>query len=136
MLLDGAADKLFVLSVLLTLILRGVIAWWTLPLVLARDLVVAFVAVFAVIIREWSRFRQLRPRGPGKATTVLVFAWFIAVLAPFPWLDPLRPILLVMAAGCSMLAAIDYLILFQRALREWLVSRKKGQRDRTEGQRD
>lgn len=114
-LLDAIADKLFVLSVLLTLAAAGFIAWWVVPLLIARDLTVGYVALHTALRGDWDKFAEMRPRIGGKVTTVGQFALFATILA---WGDPIAVIVVTaLTVGMSILAAADYLGQFIRALR-------------------
>lgn len=114
-LIDAGADKLFVFSVLVTLVVSGVLQWWQMLLVIARDLAVIFVAAYVVMRRDWPAFRKLVPRLAGKLTTGLQFAFFVTVLV---WKDStFATVVFTVTAGLSVFAAVDYLIHFGRALR-------------------
>ncbi len=106
-LLDGAADKAFAASAVVTLSGAGRMPLVEGLVVLARDLVVAGLAALAVRQRAWSAFRHMRPRASGKLTTLLAFVWFLTLL-----LDPLelaRTPAFVLAGLASLAAAADYL---------------------------
>ncbi|MHC5009786.1 MAG: CDP-alcohol phosphatidyltransferase family protein [Planctomycetota bacterium] len=107
-LLDGIADKLFVLAAVITFAFRDPVLfpWWHGLLVMARDFSVAGMAVYAATLREWSSFKRMRPRLPGKITTALIFPWFVSLLVD--WAEPLRLPLFLACAICSVLAAADY----------------------------
>lgn len=113
-LLDAIADKLFVLSVLLTLVFLGPVLWWQVALVLLRDFAVLIVAAYAVLVRDWPAFRRMRPDITGKFATGFIFGWFVAVTAGW---DGMQGPLFVLAAASSALAAIAYLQRFAIALR-------------------
>ena len=114
-LLDAIADKLFVLSVLVTLAASGEIPWWLVPLVIARDLAVAYVALHTAVRGDWDKFAEMRPRPGGKVTTVGQFALFVTILA---WGEPVAVIVVAaLTAASSVLAGADYLGQFIRALR-------------------
>ena len=115
-LLDAAADKLFVFSVLLTLTFSGLLTWWQMLLVIARDLAVTFVASYVAVKRDWPAFRRLVPRLAGKLTTGFQFALFVTLLI---WEDTaFATVVVAVTAVCSLAAAADYLGQFARALRE------------------
>jgi CDP-diacylglycerol--glycerol-3-phosphate 3-phosphatidyltransferase len=115
-LLDAAADKLFVLSVLVTLTAGGLLAWWQAVLVVARDLSVAVVTLHVALRRKWGSFHKLVPRLAGKLTTAFQFALFAVLLL---WGDGTGAIVVfAVTAMCSVVAAADYLGQFVRALRE------------------
>ena len=115
-LLDGIADKGFVLSALLTWVLEGELAVYQVLLVLARDLTVGAVALVVILRREWGAFGRMQVRMPGKLTTALMFGWFGTLL--LPWAHPAEPVLFWGAAASSLLAAADYGIRFGQALRK------------------
>lgn len=125
-LLDGIADKVFVLSVLLTLTITGLLAWWEAALVVSRELAVAVVAGYVAWRRDWAAFGRLVPRLPGKIATALQFALFLVLLL---WgRSPAAVVLLAAAAFFSLTAAVDYLALFARALAD---EQKASRRPRT-----
>jgi phosphatidylglycerophosphate synthase len=113
-LLDAVADKLFVLSVLATMLAGSQIAWWQVVLVLVRDFAVGITAAYAAVTRQWSRFADMRPRILGKLTTAAVLAWLVVIVAAGA--EPLRTPLFAFAAACSTSAGADYLQRFVRAL--------------------
>ena len=115
-LLDAVADKSFALSVILVLAFEGRIEWWQILLVLARDFVVAFVALYYAVRRQWAAFRQMPSRATGKIATVLVFAWFVTLVAPGT--ESWQMAVFVPTALASIAAAVDYLVKFGRALAE------------------
>jgi cardiolipin synthase len=110
-LLDPLADKALFLSALLTLMLAGEIRFWQLVLILTRDLAVVIVISTAIFRRDWWAFGRMKPSILGKITTVLVFAWLVAVIVP--WVTWARQPLFFAAAGCSAVTAVQY---FQRLL--------------------
>jgi phosphatidylglycerophosphate synthase len=115
-LLDATADKLFIFSVLLTLTFAGVLQWWQMLLVIARDLAVAFVAAYVAVKQDWPAFRRLVPRLAGRLTTGFQFALFLAVLI---WEGTaFATVVITLTALCSVLAAADYLGQFGKALLE------------------
>lgn len=115
-LLDAVADKVFVLSVLVTLTVGGGLTWWQVLLVLARDLSVGLVTLYVAVLRRWSSILRMVPRLPGKLTTVMQYALFGTVLL---WEGRLVvTVALALTGVCSVLAAIDYVSQFVTALRE------------------
>ena len=112
--LDGIADKAFVIAVLVTFASQGVIGWWQVALVLARDIAVALVTLIVVAHREWRAWRHMVSRIPGKLTTAILFVWFGTLLV-----DAIRPAadpLFWLAALTSVLAAVDYM---REGLHRW-----------------
>jgi CDP-diacylglycerol--glycerol-3-phosphate 3-phosphatidyltransferase len=106
--LDGVADKLFVLIALLTVAGAGKFSlWWVLPL-LSRDLLVAFTAVYAAAARSWESFNKMDVRWPGKLATAGQFLLLLTVVL-YP--DGIQ-IVLWIAVLLSVASAIDYGRLF------------------------
>jgi cardiolipin synthase (CMP-forming) len=102
--LDAIADKVFTLSVLATLTMDGPIRAWQVPLLLARDIMVALLAAMVVVTRGWSSWKHVRPRLGGKlATAAVIGVMLVAVAAP-AWTGwAVAP-----AAVLSVLAGLDY----------------------------
>jgi len=113
-LLDGLADKLFVLSVLVTLAAFGHLAVWQLLLVICRDLTIGLISADMARRREWGAFARMRPSAFGKVTTM---AQYLVMLTSLLWPDWLESALVV-AVALSLLAAGDYLSQYLRGLRE------------------
>jgi len=113
-LLDAIADKLFVLIALSTLVGAAKFSFWWVPVVIARDLVVAGTAVYAAVCKLWSSFQEMEVRWLGKAATGGQFLLFMVALL-FP---QKTPVVLWVTAVISILAACDYGYLFLVALRE------------------
>ncbi len=112
-LLDAVADKLFVLCALITFVSAGKFSGWWIPALLARDLLVASTAVYALSIRSWESFKRMEARWSGKVATFGQFFLFLVVLL-FPdgiWFA------LCCVALLSGLAACDYGRLFLLELR-------------------
>lgn len=122
-LLDAVADKLFVLSVLVTFVVSGKFSPWLVPGLIARDLAVALIALYAFCSREWASFQKMEARLSGKLATAGQFLFFATVvLAPAYF----RAVFVV-ALLFSFLAAFDYsrrfvLALRQRALAKGMLS--------------
>jgi phosphatidylglycerophosphate synthase len=114
--LDAIADKVFTLSVLVTIVAAGDARWWQALCVMARDLVVAAIALYAIVIRRHDAFGHMRPRMPGKITTSLVFLWLAALLAGAS--SVVQWTLFALAAAASSAAAMDYLAQFVRRFAE------------------
>ncbi|MFG0327363.1 MAG: CDP-alcohol phosphatidyltransferase family protein [Phycisphaerales bacterium JB037] len=108
--LDPIADKLFTLVVLVTLFRLDRLEWWSLALLLSRDILVGLVALYAACRRAWRAFGHMPPRLLGKVTTFALFAYMVAAFAG----DLPRAIVYWLAVTLSMLAAVDYGVLFVR----------------------
>ena len=112
--LDALADKFFILSALLTISFAGKFSFLLIPFLLARDLLVAGTAVYAVSIRDWQAFQKMDVRWSGKlATTAQFFLLLTAVL----WSDKINSVLWP-AILLSTAAAADYGWLFIVELRQ------------------
>lgn len=110
--LDAVADKLFVLSVLMTYVFTDKIALWVVPVVIARDLVVVVIAAYTQYRRAWDSFRNIKSRWSGKVATAGQFLLLVAVaLAP-----EFVPPALAASVLLSITAAVDYSLQFARAL--------------------
>lgn len=110
--LDAVADKAFTVVVLGTLTWEGQLALWMTGLLLSRDIVVGLIYAYIVVTREWSVFRRVGVRLPGKITTVLLFAAMVLLLAaPQVAWWVVWPAM-ILSAG----AAVDYALVFARAL--------------------
>lgn len=86
--LDPVADKVFVVTVLITLVAEDRLALWTLPLLLTRDIGVA-AGIVALAVR--GKRVRVRARRPGKIVTWLQFGAIAAILlwpASAPWVTP------------------------------------------------
>lgn len=119
-LLDGIADKLFILFVLITFAGTGKFSWWWIPLLLARDLLVTFVAVYTACIKSWASFKKMESRWPGKiATFAMFFLFLVVLLLPAGTLPAL-----VVAALFSVAACVDYGYLFIKELRILAANKK------------
>jgi phosphatidylglycerophosphate synthase len=111
--LDAVADKLFVLSALLTIAATGKFPLSLIPLLLARDLLVAGTAVYATVIGAWESFNRMDVRWPGKlATAGQFFLLLTAVLCGEKISLALWPVIMF-----SVFAAGDYGRLFMLELR-------------------
>jgi phosphatidylglycerophosphate synthase len=112
-LLDGAADKLFVLSALVTLTAHGHLAAWQMLLVICRDLAIGVIAADMARRREWGAFARMKPSAFGKFATL---CQYLVMLAALLWPDWLEAVLVAAVALC-VLAAGDYLNDYLRGLR-------------------
>jgi phosphatidylglycerophosphate synthase len=112
--LDGLADKLFVLSVLLTITLSGQLAWWQLILLLSRDLMVLPLSAAAAWANRWD---ALEHRPLGKITTALLFLLMLIATALPDQRDWLIALFIV-ASIVSIIAAVDYGAVFLRLMRQ------------------
>jgi CDP-diacylglycerol--glycerol-3-phosphate 3-phosphatidyltransferase len=84
--LDPVADKLFMLAAFLTVAHHGLLSWWEILLVLARD-VVAVIGGLGVWLL--GRPVSLPARAGGKAVTVCQLLTLVAYIAESPLVRPL-----------------------------------------------
>lgn len=109
-LLDGIADKVFTLSVVLTITISGPLSWMQFAGLLARDVVIGFVAVYVAAMGRWELFRRVAARASGKVTTIAIFGMLVAIL----WRRDVGSPLVWVAVAASVVAAVDYAIVFIR----------------------
>jgi phosphatidylglycerophosphate synthase len=102
--LDPIADKVFVLSVLVTVVLEGELAPWAVVLLALRDLGGLVRGSWGLARGGWPAVRLLAPTLLGKATTVMQFVFLLALLG---FGRPV-PALFVATVLVSGLAAADY----------------------------
>lgn len=111
-LLDGLADKAFMLAALITLAAAARFPLYLIPLIILRDLTVAVVAAYTAYNRSWESFKKMKAKWTGKLATGGQFLLLILYsLVPEPF-----PTFLTLVILLSLLAAIDYGRLFIRAL--------------------
>ncbi len=109
-LLDPITDKLFVLTVLVTLLVRGQLLWWELLLLLLRDIYNTFMFVAVKVKRIHLRFVS---RMSGKVVTVLQIATVFAItLVPSA-----ARVVLAATVAASLYAIIDYTRTGMRGMR-------------------
>ena len=101
--IDPATDRLFVLTVVATLLVEDVLTVVQCMVLMARDIV---TTVGALAIRALPRFRTMRlsARSSGKIVTALQFVTLVAVIiepGTIAWLLPA-------VAIASLVAIIDY----------------------------
>jgi len=99
-LLDALADKLFVLSVLVTMASTDLLEWWQLPVIIARDLAVALVTLYVALRRQWEALHRMVPRSPGKVTTALPCLLFATLLLLGQHL--VCTVMLIVTGECSL----------------------------------
>ena len=112
-LLDAVADKAFVLSALLTVAVAEKIPLFLIPLLLARDLLVAGTAVYAVLTGVCDSFQRMNARWSGKLATA---GQFILLLTAALYGKTIN-LVLWPAILFSVFAAGDYSRLFILELR-------------------
>jgi cardiolipin synthase len=114
--LDPAADKLLMLLCYVALLAVGVVPWWLVALVIARDLGIAS-GWLAARLFAWP-LRQ-EPLSIGKATTLVQIAYIGAWLLLLAF-DQSWPVLMMAAAWTTaiftLISAVAYGLLFVGAL--------------------
>ena len=103
---DPFADKVFAISVVLTLLARHALPLWAVPALLARELCEAPLLAWLVATgrHRGAELREVTASAPGKAATVAQFA---AVMAAIAWPAALGPLLAV-AAPVGVVAGVAY----------------------------
>jgi cardiolipin synthase len=111
-LLDAAADKIFILLTLTVFVFAGKFSfWWIFP-VMIRDVIVGITVYYLIYRRKWQAFKDMDARVFGKLATIGQFSLFLVVL-----LFPDKTLYaLIFASCCSIVAGLDYGLLFYRAL--------------------
>src|SRR5690349_11960814 len=111
-LLDPVADRVFVLTVVATLLFTGELSTPAYFILIMRDLATAVGFLVARLI-PWLRPVEFKARVLGKVVTVLQLATLAAVLV---WADAV-PVLLAAVALTSTLSIADYTLALWRARR-------------------
>lgn len=103
---DGLTDKLFMLSVVVTLVATGRLGLVGLAALAARDLGELLLLAYCVAAGRTRRSRATAPASnrAGKLATTTQFAAVVVVLARPAWADPV----LAVAAVAGTAAAISY----------------------------
>ncbi|MDH3732280.1 MAG: CDP-alcohol phosphatidyltransferase family protein [Gemmatimonadota bacterium] len=112
--LDPIADKAFVFSLLLILLLGDRLPLWHLVLIGLRDEIVLLGALTVWIRRDLREVLAFSPRWTGKTATVFQFlylGWLLRAGTPPAWA-------LALTAGVSLLAGLDYVVRYRRRSRE------------------
>jgi CDP-diacylglycerol--glycerol-3-phosphate 3-phosphatidyltransferase len=107
--LDPIADKIFVVSVLVTLLVEGAVKSWQLILVISRDIVVTAGALCVAARRGISALRSMPPSPLGKLTTAAQFIFIVTMAVT----QQVNLIILIVASVLSTAAAIDYMRRFR-----------------------
>lgn len=102
-LLDPAADKAFLLSVLLTLGIEQNLTWVEVLLLGARDVLIGLGALAVLFTQGRVAVPRLRPMLLGKATTVAQLVFLFALL-----LNWHSGVLLMVTATLGLAATADY----------------------------
>lgn len=104
--LDPVTDKLFVLTVMVTLIVTGHLPLWSAVLLATREIGEAPLVLWWSLSRHRRRARTEEPRAnvPGKLATALQFVTVALALFRSPWTMPA----LFASGGAGAIAAVVY----------------------------
>lgn len=104
--IDPLTDKFFVASMVLTLLARGMLPWWAIPALAAREIGEIPLVLWGLISRRARRARVAHPQSnvPGKLATCLQFATVASAILGLSWTVPL----LWATAGAGAVAATVY----------------------------
>jgi CDP-diacylglycerol--glycerol-3-phosphate 3-phosphatidyltransferase len=111
---DPIADKAFVLSLVLVLLFNGLLPLLHLLLIALRDVVVVLGSFAILAFGRRGDVLRLKPRWVGKTATVFQFVflgWLLRAGPPPQWL-------LGLTAVVGLVAGIDYVFEYRRAVRE------------------
>jgi CDP-diacylglycerol--glycerol-3-phosphate 3-phosphatidyltransferase len=118
---DPVADKLFIISAILTLFLTDRLTLVQFGLIAMRDLVVSAGSLAAFLISGQRAIHAFKPRKLGKLTTALQFALLLYLFTAPQSSWTLLAIYIVAVASC--VSAVDYLeIGYERILQARLES--------------
>ncbi len=107
--LDPVADRVFVLTALLALVLEGALSVGQVTVLLSRDIMTT-VGFFVARSVSWLRPVEFRARMPGKLVTVLQMVTLLAAVVA-----PARAYWLVVLIGLvSVVAVVDYTMVLWR----------------------
>lgn len=92
-LLDPLSDKFFVAAMVLTLLLRGALPWWAVPVLAAREIGEVPLVLWLLATRKTRRARGDHPHSSiaGKLTTCLQFATLSSAMIGIPHKIVRRP---------------------------------------------
>lgn len=106
--LDAWTDKVLALAALLTLLAEGLIPWWWLLPLLARDAAVIGLGLCTAAHRGWRSVGDIDHLLTGKLTTAAAFALLLGLVG-IPLWATLHGVLFAVAGAASLVAAGDYL---------------------------
>ncbi len=111
--LDPLADKLFVLSVLVTLVQEGMLPAWVVVVIFSRELLITLLRSVGL-----GQGRVIAASWWGKSKTVSqVAAITLVILArPYGWLEPYALVLVAIALIVTIYSGLDYLWKFRYVL--------------------
>jgi CDP-diacylglycerol--glycerol-3-phosphate 3-phosphatidyltransferase/cardiolipin synthase len=110
-LLDPICDRLFIVSVLATLVTVHELPLWQLGVLITRDVTNSAGAALIWALRP-DQVKQLRPRRSGKIVTSLQFWCVVHIVLQLPYFE----VTLAAVAVASLWALADYSAQFRRLL--------------------
>ena len=123
-LLDPAADRLYIVSTLVALALRGIVPVWVVALLLGRELV---LGVMLVVLRRHG-YPPLQVHYLGKAATLLLLyafpglllahgtGWLATAIEPFAWAFTIWGTALYLLAGLFYVIQVAGILRAERAV--------------------
>ncbi len=122
-LLDPAADRLYIVSTLVALALRGIVPLWVVALIVGRDVVLSLALV---VLRRYG-YPPLQVHYLGKAATLLLLyafpgllladgtGWLATAIEPFAWAFTIWGTALYVLAGLFYLIQVAAIVRAERA---------------------
>jgi cardiolipin synthase len=122
-LLDPAADRLYIVSTLIALALRGIVPLWVVALLVGRELV---LAVALLVLRRYG-YPPLQVHYLGKAATLLLLyafpgllladgtGWLATAIEPFAWAFTIWGTALYVLAGVLYVIQVAGIVRAERA---------------------
>jgi cardiolipin synthase (CMP-forming) len=120
--LDPIADKVLLVTVIVTLVVQGLVPLWFMLTVVLRDVVIVSGAIAYHFLIGYV---EGRPTVVSKLNTVLQLSFVLAVIATAAW--PALPRALVLALGAAtfvttVVSGLDYVLTYARLA--WRESRR------------
>jgi CDP-diacylglycerol--glycerol-3-phosphate 3-phosphatidyltransferase len=124
-LLDPAADRLYIVSTLVALALRGIVPLWIVVLLVGREVVLGLALL---VLRRYG-YPPLQVHYLGKAATLLLLyafpgllladgdGWLASLLEPFAWALTIWGTALYLLAGFLYLVQVAGIVRAERAAR-------------------
>lgn len=119
MVLDPAADRLYILSTLAAFGIRGILPWWVIGLIVLRDIVVGIALLF---LRK-AGYQALQVNYLGKAATFNLLYGFPMLLLAYAWESaaavvlPIAYAFLIWGIGLYLISGAHYVWQIVRIVR-------------------